>query len=242
MRYLHLLPVSNIVIWLSVLLLVLIAANYLVPAAAVRLTVRSWRVTILGILASLLLFVLLLGLLLNGLRPWNSPLLLALHLVLILAAFAAGAWMPRLLSTYRYGWIAIHLVLGAGFFLLFGTMLMEHLVGSFNVNMTRNYEIAYYVYEQEPRAFFTLLGIMALLFFVFGGQYVSMVLRLYADRDEAPADVNIKLQNGEMLEGLQIKRIGLRYVVAAEAKEKDGRRPAIYRIPVHKVVYMRSAD
>ncbi|WP_151732845.1 hypothetical protein [Paenibacillus tengchongensis] len=241
MRFLHLLPVTSIVSWLSLLLLALIAAGQLQHAAGRRLSVLSWRMTVQGILASLLMFLLLTLLLLHGLRPWDSPLLLSLNLVLILAAFAAGVWVPGLGSSFRPGWMIIHFVLGAGFFLMFGMMLMNHLLTAFNLNMTDNYDVIFYVFEQERGVAYTLLGLMAVLFFVFGGLYASLVWKLHGDKGQADAAVNIHLMNGETLEGLRLKRIGSR-VLAAETRDEDGRRVASYRIPVNKVVYIKSAE
>ncbi|OMF98418.1 hypothetical protein [Paenibacillus sp. FSL R7-0337] len=66
-------------------------------------------------------------------------------------------------------WIVlIHVLLGAGFYLLFGMLLMSRLVVTYNLNMTKQFDILFFVYGQDRPVVYGILLIMAVLYFVIG--------------------------------------------------------------------------
>ncbi|MNI94663.1 hypothetical protein D3C73_1528000 [compost metagenome] len=60
-------------------------------------------------------------------------------------------------------------------------MLMDSLKVVFNLNMTDNFDILYFVYGQERAVVYGFLIVLAILYFVIGKLYMRPVYELYAE-------------------------------------------------------------
>ncbi|WP_340021949.1 hypothetical protein MHI24_23585 [Paenibacillus sp. FSL K6-1096] len=168
MQYFNLIPFSTTLVWFSVLLLIVWAVDFLQGATPVPVHARSLRERTKCILADILIFAALNGLLMYVLHPMGNLLLISLA--------AAGLLVTYYLSSKTDGkrlrlrpWIVlIHVLLGAGFYLLFGMLLMSKLVVTYNLNMTNQFHILFFAYGQDRPVVYGVLLIMAVLYFVIG--------------------------------------------------------------------------
>lgn len=157
------------------------------------------------VMMDILLFLLLTGLLVYELHPLTSTWLLYLALAGLVFSYYLNTGLRQYRVSTRLGIALIHILLGLGVYLLFGMMLMNRLKLFFNLNMTDQFDILYFVYGQERAVVYGFLILLVILYFVIGKLYMKPVFLLYSKVNHRPVRVNIKLSGGELLAGLYVQ-------------------------------------
>ncbi|ETT65392.1 hypothetical protein C173_20231 [Paenibacillus sp. FSL R7-277] len=241
MQYFNLIPFSTTLFWFSVLLLIVWAVDFLQGDSAVQLPADSRRERTKFILADILIFAGINSLLLYVLHPLSNPLLISLVAAGLLVTYFMTSGMRKRLSPYQPWILLIHVVLGISFYLLFGMLLMSRLIVTYNLNMTNQFDILYFVYGQDREVVYVLLLIMTALYFVIGKLLMRPLYNWYAENYYQASRMNIKLVGGEFLNGVYILRDTDRGFLSASDSLNPGPDARLYRISREKIEYMERA-
>ncbi|MEK3713433.1 hypothetical protein [Paenibacillus sp. FSL R7-0333] len=241
MQYFNLIPFSTTLFWFSVLLLIVWAVDFLLGDSAVQLPAGSRRERTKSILADILIFAGINSLLLYVLHPLSNPLLISLVAAGLLVTYFMTSGMRKRLSPYQPWILLIHVVLGISFYLLFGMLLMSRLIVTYNLNMTNQFDILYFVYGQDRAVVYVLLLIMTALYFVIGKLLMRPLYNWYAENYYQASRMNIKLVGGELLNGVYILRDTDRGFLSASDSLNPGPDARLYRISREKIEYMERA-
>ncbi|ETT55686.1 hypothetical protein MKZ07_31325 [Paenibacillus sp. FSL P4-0338] len=168
MQYFNLIPISTTLVWFSVLFLIVWAVDFLQGGSQVQLQAVSLRERTKSILADILIFAALNGLLMYVLHPMDNLLLISLAAAGLLVTYYLSSKADGKRLRFKPWIVLIHVLLGAGFYLLFGMLLMSRLVVTYNLNMTKQFDILFFVYGQDRPVVYGILLIMAVLYFVIG--------------------------------------------------------------------------
>ncbi|MEK4044450.1 hypothetical protein NSU18_12355 [Paenibacillus sp. FSL H8-0048] len=168
MQYFNLIPVSVTLVWFSILLLIVWTVDFVQGGSVEPLQAVSLRERTKSILADILIFAALNGLLMYVLHPMNQLLLISLAAAGLFVTYYLSSKAHRRRLPFRPWILLIHVLLGASFYLLFGMLLMSKLVVTYNLNMTNQFDILFFVYGQDRPVVYGVLLIMAVLYFVIG--------------------------------------------------------------------------
>ncbi|WP_339313139.1 hypothetical protein [Paenibacillus sp. FSL M7-0896] len=241
MQYFNLIPFSTTLFWFSVLLLIVWAVDFLQGGSHVQLQAGSLRERTKSILADILIFAGINSLLLYVLHPLSNPLLISLVAAGLLVTYFVACSTHRQHLSYRPWILLIHVLLGISFYLLFGMLLMSRLIVTYNLNMTDQFDILYFVYGQDRAVVYVLLLIMTALYFVIGKLLMRPLYSWYAENYYQVSRMNIKLVGGELLSGVYILRDTDRGFLSASDSLNPGPDARLYRISREKIEYMERA-
>lgn len=143
MQYFNLIPISTALVWFSVLFLIVWAVDFLQGGSHVQLQSGSLRERTKAILADILIFAALNGLLMYVLHPMNNLLLISLVAAGLLVTYYLSSKADRKRLPFRPWILLIHVLLGVSFYLLFGMLLMSKLIFTYNLNMTNQFDILF---------------------------------------------------------------------------------------------------
>ncbi|MEK3701694.1 hypothetical protein NYE33_32340 [Paenibacillus sp. FSL R10-2199] len=238
LQYFNLIPFSITLTWFSLLLLIVWTVDFLQGGSPVQLPAGSLRERTKSILADILIFAGINGLLLYVLHLLRNPLLISLAAAGLLVTYCLTSGMRKQSSPYRPWILLIHVLLGISFYLLFGMLLMGKLIVTYNLNMTDQFDILYFVYGQDQAVVYSLLLIMVTLYFVIGKLLMRPLYSWYAANYYQASRMNIKLTGGEVLTGVYMLRDTDRRFVAASDSLNPGPDDKLYRISREKIEYM----
>lgn len=182
------------------------AVDFLQGGSHIQLQAGSLRERNKAILADILIFAALNGLLMYVLHPMDNLLLISLAAAGLLVTYYLSSKADRKRLPFRSWILLIHVLLGVSFYLLFGMLLMSKLVVTYNLNMTKQFDILFFVYGQDRPVVYGVLLIMAVLYFVIGKLLMRPLYSWCAVNYCLPARMNIKLVGGELLSGVYILR------------------------------------
>ncbi|WNS40857.1 hypothetical protein [Paenibacillus sp. MMS20-IR301] len=181
LQYFNLIPFSVTVTWFSVLMLIICVVDFLQgSSSAVRLPAASGRERVKAVVADLLIFAVLNGLLLHVLHPLKNPLWISLAAAGLLVTYYLTSGISRPAPVKRSWIVLIHVLLGAGFYLLFGMLLMSRLIVTYNLNMTDQFDIFYFVYGQDRPVAYGVVLLLIILYFVIGKLLMRPLYNWYA--------------------------------------------------------------
>lgn len=175
------LPVSSVLAWFGALMLMIYIFDFLWSPPASRLKRNGLRTVVKKITADVLIFLILTSVLVYSLHPQKSLTLLLLVFALSIVTYLLGTGLLKLPFSFRAMGTVGHILICAGFYWLFGMMLMDSLKVVFNLNMTDNFDILYFVYGQERGVVYGVLIVLAVLYFIIGKLYMRPVYELYAE-------------------------------------------------------------
>ncbi|OKP89418.1 hypothetical protein A3848_14805 [Paenibacillus sp. P32E] len=191
--YLDVLPVSSVLAWFGGLMLVIYILEFVWMPANGRLRVNGVRGFVKKITADVLIFLILTSVLVYSLHPQKSPVLLLLVFALSIVSYLCSTGFLKLSFSFRVWGTAVHILLCTGFYWLFGMMLMDSLKVTFNLNMTDNFDILYFVHGQERGVVYGFLAVLAILYFVIGKLYMRPVYALYSEAYEARRQAKVEI-------------------------------------------------
>ncbi|MFC6652740.1 hypothetical protein [Paenibacillus rhizoplanae] len=238
LQYFNLIPLSTTLVWFSVLLLIVWIVDFLQAGFLEQLQARSIRERTKSIMADILIFAALNGLLMYVLHPMDNLLLISLAAAGLLVTYFMTSDMRKRLSPCRPWILLIHVLLGISFYLLFGMLLMSRLIVTYNLNMTNQFDILYFVYGQDRAVVYAVLLIMLVLYFVIGKLLMRPLYSWFAVNYYQESRVNIKLVGGEQITGMYILRDRDRRYVTASDSLNSGPDARLYRISREKIEYM----
>ncbi|WP_339222994.1 hypothetical protein [Paenibacillus sp. FSL H8-0332] len=180
LQYFNPIPISTTLVWFSVLLLIVWIVDFLQAGFLEQLQARSIRERTKSIMADILIFAALNGLLMYVLHPMDHLLLISLAAAGLLVTYYLSSKADRKRLPFRPWILLIHVLLGIGFYLLFGMLLMGKLIITYNLNMTNQFDILFFVYSQNRPVVYGVLLIMAVLYFVIGKLLMQPLYRWYA--------------------------------------------------------------
>lgn len=180
MQYFNLIPISATLVWFSVLFLIVWAVDFLKGATPVKVRARSFRERTKSIVADCLIFAALNGLLMYVLHPMDHLLLISLAAAGLLVTYYLSSKADGKRLRFQSWTVLIHVLLGAGFYLLFGMLLMSKLVVTYNLNMTNQFHILFFVYGQDRPVVYGVMLIMSVLYFVIGKLLMQPLYSWYA--------------------------------------------------------------
>lgn len=131
-------------------------------------------------MADIMIFAALNGLLMYVLHPMDHLLLISLAAAGLLVTYYLSSKADRKRLPFRPWILLIHVLLGIGFYLLFGMLLMGKLIVTYNLNMTIQFDILYFVYGQDRAVVYVVLLIMTALYFVIGKLLMRPLYSWYA--------------------------------------------------------------
>jgi hypothetical protein len=219
-------------------MLIVYTVDFLRSGSTVRLPATSGRERVKAVMADVLIFMGINGLLLHGLHPLSNPVWISLTAAGLLVTYVLASGMRKQLMPYRSWILLIHALLGAGFYLLFGTMLMGRLIVTYNLNMNDLFDILYFVYGQDRTVVYGLLFLMIILYFVIGKLLMRPLYSWYAVNRYKAFKVNIKLTGGETLSGVYLLRNRDRQSLHASDSLNPLQAAKTYRINRDKVEYV----
>lgn len=238
--YLNLIPFSVTVTWISVLMLIIYVVDFLQSGSPAHLPAISRRERAKSILAGLLIFAGINGLLVYMLHPMRNPLFISLSAAGLLVTYFMVSRMHKQLVPFRSWVLLIHLLLGVAFYLLFGMLLMGKLIVTYNLNMTNQYDILYFVYGQDRAVVYGLLLIMLTLYFVIGTMLMQPLYAWYARRRYKASKVNIRLTGGEIISGVYLLRNTDRRSLLASESLNPLEAGKTYKVNRDKVEYIEN--
>lgn len=241
LQYFNLIPFSTTLLWFSVLLLIVWIVDFLQAGSLEPLQARSIRERIKSIMADILIFAALNGLLMYVLHPMDDLLLISLAAAGLLVTYYFSSKADRKRLRFRPWILLIHVLLGISFYLLFGMLLMSRLIVTYNLNMTNQFDILYFVYGQDRAVVYVVLLIMLVLYFVIGKLLMRPLYSWYRVNYYEASRVNIKLVGGELLSGVYILRDTDRGFLSASDSLNPGPDARLYRISREKIEYMERA-
>lgn len=180
LQYFNFIPISTTLVWFSVLLLIVWIVDFLQAGSLEPLQARSIRERTKSIMADILIFAALNGLLMYVLHPMDHLLLISLAAAGLLVTYYFSSKADRKRLPFRPWIMLIHVLFGIGFYLLFGMLLMGKLIITYNLNMTNQFDILFFVYSQNRPVVYGVLLIMAVLYFVIGKLLMQPLYRWYA--------------------------------------------------------------
>lgn len=238
LQYLNLLPFSVTVTWFIVLMLIINVVDFLQGGSPLRLPAASMRDRVKAVIADILVFAGMNGLLLYVFHPLKSQLPIALVAAGLLVTYFLTSGMRKQLLAYRPYALLIHVLLGLSFYLLFGMLLMGRLIVTYNLNMSDQFDILYFVYGQDRPVVYGVAVLLVILYFVIGKLLMRPLYSWYAANYYKASRVNIKLVGGETLTGVYILRDKDRRFLAASSSLNPGEGDKLYRISRDRVEYM----
>ena len=238
MLYLNLIPLSVTVAWFSVIMLIVCVVDFLQSGPPVQLPAISGRERAKEIMAELLIFAGINGVLLYVLHPVSNPLLISLAAAGLLVTYFLASGMHKQRWASRPLILLIHLLLGAAFYLLFGMLLMGKLIITYNLNMTKPFDILYFVYGQDRAVVYALLLIMIVLYFVIRSMLMRPLYSWYSLSCCKASRVSIKLTGGEVIAGVYLLRNSDRQSVLVSDSLNRLEAVKTYKINRDKVDYI----
>ncbi|NQX45413.1 hypothetical protein HQN87_08720 [Paenibacillus tritici] len=238
MQYFTLIPFSTTLVWFSVLLLIVWTVDFLQGGASAQLPAYNLRERTKFIMADILIFAGINGLLLYVLHPLSSPLWISLAAAGLLVTYFLACGTRRQHLSYHPWILLIHVLLGISFYLLFGMLLMSRLIVTYNLNMTDQFDILFYVNGQDRGVVYAMLLIMLVLYFVIGKLLMRPLYSWYRAHVYQASRMNIKLVGGELLSGVYILRDTDRGFLSASDSLNPGPDARLYRISREKIEYM----
>ncbi|KAI7255340.1 hypothetical protein KC345_g11152 [Hortaea werneckii] len=193
-------------------------------------------------MAELLIFAGINGLLVYVLHPMSNPLLISLSAAGLLVTYFLVSGMHKQLLPYRSWILLIHMLLGVAFYLLFGMLLMGKLIVTYNLNMTNQYDILYFVYGQDRAVVYGLLLIMLALYFVIGKLMMRPLYSWYARSTYKASRVNIRLTGGEIISGVYLVRNTDRHSLLASDSLNPLEATKSYKVNRDKVEYIETVS
>lgn len=143
MQYFNLIPISVTLVWFGILLLIVWIVDFLQAGSLEPLQAGSLRERTKSILADILIFAALNGLLMYVLHPMNHLLLISLAAAGLLVTYYLSSKADRKRLPFRPWILLIHVLLGVSFYLLFGMLLLGKLIVTYNLNMTNQFDILF---------------------------------------------------------------------------------------------------
>lgn len=238
MLYLNLVPFSVTVAWFSILMLIVCVVDFLQSGSLVQLPAISGRERIKGIMAELLIFAGINGLLLYVLHPMSNLLLISLTAAGLLVTYFLTSGMHKQRWPNRPVILLTHLLLGVVFYLLFGMQLMGKLIVTYNLNMTNQFDILYFVYGQDRAVVYALLLIVVVLYFVIGKLLMRPFYSWYVLSRYKASKVSIKLTGGEIITGVHLLRDSDRQFLLVSDSLNPLEAVKTYKINREKIEYM----
>ena len=242
LQYFNLIPFTITLVWFSILLLIVWAVDFQQGATPAPVHSSTLRERTKSILADILIFAALNGLLMYVLHPMDNLLLISLAAAGLLVTYYLSSKADRKRLRFRPWIVLIHVLLGAGFYLLFGMLLMSKLVVTYNLNMTNQFDILFFVYSQDQPVVYAVLLIMAVLYFVIGKLLMRPLYSWYAVNYYRVSRVNIKLVGGELISGVYLLQDTDRRFLSVSHNLNPGPEDRLYRINRERVEIMERAS